>query len=44
MNDRRGIKQEFANVDEAVRREIVETLAEIIREAYKTQKIKENTK
>jgi hypothetical protein len=34
MNDRRGIKLGFIDIDEDVRREIVETTAAIIREAH----------
>ena len=33
LTDRRGIKQEFNNIDEDVRAEIVESIAEIIRVA-----------
>lgn len=33
LNDRRGIKQEFANVDAPVREEIVESIADIIKQA-----------
>jgi hypothetical protein len=33
LTDRRGIKQEFCNVDLDIREEIVTTLADIIREA-----------
>lgn len=34
MTDRRGIKTGFDGIDEAVRKEIVETTAAIIREAH----------
>ena len=34
MNDRRGIKRSFEDIDEDVRREIVETTAAIIRMAH----------
>lgn len=33
LNDRKGIKQGFANIDEEIRVEIVSSLAEIIRRA-----------
>lgn len=35
MNDRRGIKRGFEGIDEDVRKEIVESVAEIIRAAHK---------
>jgi hypothetical protein len=35
LNDRRGIKHGFANLDEGIRAEIVASLAEIIRQAAK---------
>lgn len=35
LNDRRGIKQGFAGLDEGVRAEIIASLAEIIRQAAK---------
>ena len=34
--DRRDIKRGFENIDESIRQEIVESLAEIIREARET--------
>jgi len=34
LNDRRGIKWELAKVDDDIRAEIVETMADIIRAAY----------
>jgi hypothetical protein len=37
LNDRRGIKQELRQIDESTRKEIVESVAEIIREAEKTK-------
>ena len=41
LTDRRGIKQEFGNVGEEVRKEMIESLAEIIREAHKQSQTKE---
>lgn len=35
LTDRRGIKREFGDLDEDVRKDIVESLAEIIREAQR---------
>lgn len=36
LQDRRGIKQEFYQGDEDVRKEIIQTISDIIKEAYKT--------
>ncbi len=38
LNDRRGIKQGFADIDQERRAEIVETMAAIIRLAHKEYK------
>ena len=35
LQDRRGIKSGFDNIDEETRKNIVESIAEIIRQAYK---------
>lgn len=36
LQDRRGIKHEFNEVDEDIRKEIIQTMASIIKKAYET--------
>lgn len=40
LQDRKGIKTAFLNIDEETRKEIIDSLAEIIRQAYQSNDIK----